>query len=103
MITVIVNFKLPDRMTREEIISKFEQTVQKWQDNQDLIRKNYLIDHDRRIAGGVYLWKEKIHADIWLGAEFRKMVKENYGEEPTFQYFETPIVIDNVASDITKD
>ena len=103
MITVIVNFKLPDRMTREEIISKFEQTVQKWQDNQDLIRKNYLIDHDRRIAGGVYLWKEKIHADIWLGAEFRKMVKENYGEEPTFQYFETPIVIDNITSEVTKE
>ena len=40
MITVIVNFVLPDRMTREEIISKFEQTTEKWSDNQDLIRKN---------------------------------------------------------------
>ena len=74
MITVIVNFKLPEGMTREEIVYKFEHTAQKWRDNQDLIRKNYLIDLDRGIAGGVYLWKEKIHADIWLGAEFRKMV-----------------------------
>ena len=103
MITVIVYFKLPDGMTREEIISKFEQTAQKWCDNQDLIRKNYLIDLDRGIAGGVYLWKEKMHAEIWLGAEFRKMVKENYGEEPTFQFFETPIVVDNIADDITKE
>ena len=87
MITLIVYFKLPDAMTREEIISKFEQTVQKWSDNQDLIRKNYLIDLDRGIAGGVYLWKEKMHADIWLGAEFRKMVKENYGEEPNISVF----------------
>jgi hypothetical protein len=52
-----------------------------------LIRKNYLIDLDRGIAGGEYLWKEKMPAEIWLGAEFRKMVKENYGEEPTFQFF----------------
>ena len=103
MITVIVNFKLPDGMTREEIISKFEQSAQKWRDNQDLIRKNYLIDLDRGIAGGVYLWKEKMHADIWLGAEFKKMIKENCGEVPTFQFFEIPIIVDNIAGDITKD
>ena len=103
MITVIVYFKLPDGMTREEIISKFEQNAQKWRDNQDLIRINYLIDLDRGIAGGVYLWKEKMHAEIWLGAEFRKMVKDNYGEEPTFQFFETPIVVDNIAGDIKKE
>ena len=103
MITEIVNFKLPAGMTREEIISKYEQTVPKWSTNPDLIRKNYLIDLDKGIAGGVYLWKEKMHAEIWLGAEFRKMVKENYGEEPTFQFFETPIVVDNIAGDITKE
>ena len=103
MITVIVYFKLPDGITREEIISKFEQTAQKWRDNQDLFHKNYLIDLDRGIAGGVYLWKEKMHAQIWLGADFRKMVKENYGEEPTFQFFETPIVVDNIAGGIMKD
>ena len=90
-------------MTREEIISKFEQTSQKWNDNQDLIRKNYLIDLDRGVAGGVYLWKEKMHAEIWLGAEFRKMVRDNYGEEPTYQFFETPIVVDNINRDITKE
>ena len=103
MITVIVNFKLPDNITREEIISKFEQTSKKWFDNRDLIRKNYLIDIDRGIAGGVYLWKEKMHAEIWLGAEFRKMVKDSYGEEPSFQFFETPIVVDNIAGDIKRE
>ena len=55
MITVIVYFKLPDGITREEIIANFEQTAQKWSDNQDLIRKNYLIDLDRGIAGGVFV------------------------------------------------
>ena len=68
-----------------------------------LILKNYLIDLDRGIAGGVYLWKEKMHAEIWLGAEFRKMVRDNYGEEPTFQFFETPVVVDNITGDITKE
>ena len=53
MNTVIVNFKLPAGMTREEIISKYEQTASKWRNNPDLIRKNYLIDLDSGIAGGV--------------------------------------------------
>ena len=103
MITVIVYFKLPDGMTREEIISKFEQTTQKWRDNRDLISKNYLIDLDSGIAGGVFLWNQKMHAEIWLGAEFKKMIKENYGGEPTIQFFETPIVVDNIAGNITKE
>ena len=103
MVTVIVYFNLPDGMMHEEIISEFEHTAQKWLDNQDLIRKNYLIDLNMGIAGGVFLWKEKIHAKIWLGAEFRKFVKDNYGEEPTFQFFETPIVVDNLTGDITKE
>ena len=103
MITEIVNFKLPAGMTREEIISKYEQTAPKWRNNPDLIRKNYLIDLDRGIAWGVYLWKEKVHAKIWHDAEFRKMVKDYYGEEPTFQFFETPIVVDNLTGDITKE
>ena len=31
------------------------------------------------------------------------MVKDNYGEEPTFHFFETPIVVDNLTGDITKE
>ena len=77
--------------------------TQKWLDNQHLIRKNYLIDLDRRIAGGVYLWKEKMHAGIWIFAEFSKMVRDNYGDEPTFQFFETPILLDNITGNITKE
>ena len=49
------------------------------------------------------MWKEKIHAEIWLGAEFKKMIKDNYGHEPTLQFFETPIVVDNHTGDITKE
>lgn len=103
MITEIVTFKLPERMTREEIISKYETTAPKWKVNPDLIRKNYLIDLDRGIAGGVYLWKEKSYAEKWHGPEFQQLVKDTYGAEPNFQYYETPILVDNRAGDITKD
>ena len=103
MITVVVNFKITAGITREEIINKFEKTVAKWSSNPDLIRKSYLIDPDRGTAGGICLWKEKIHAKIWHGAEFRKTVKDNFGEEPVLQFYETPIVVDNLAGNIVKE
>jgi len=102
MITEIVTFKLPNGTTREEVIANYEKTAPTWRENPDLIRKNYLFDADKGIAGGVYLWKEKAHAEKWHGPEFRKKVKEIYGAEPVSQFFETPIVVDNLAGEIAK-
>ena len=103
MITEIVTFKLPDGTTREEVFSAFDKTVPAWAENPDLIRKTYLFDAERGIAGGVYLWKEKTHAEKWHGAEYRKKVKELYGADPESQFFETPIVIDNRFGEVARD
>ena len=102
MITEIVTFSLPKGMSREEAAAKMEKTVSIWQSNPDLIRKNYLLDADKGIAGGVYLWRERAHAEKWHGAEFRSRIKEIYGSEPSSQFFETPLVIDNAAGEIVK-
>ena len=67
------------------------------------MRKNYLYDAEAGIAGGVYLWKEKAHALKWHGEEFRQRVKDLYGAVPASQFFETPIVVDNVAGELVRD
>ena len=59
MLTEIVMVKLPDGMTRDEVISNFEATATTWRENPDLIRKNYIFDAASGVAGGVYLWKKK--------------------------------------------
>jgi hypothetical protein len=74
-----------------------------WSENPDLIRKNYIFDPATGIAGGVYLWKEKAHAEKWHGAEWRKVIKELYDSEPQSQFFETPVVVDNVAGVIAVE
>jgi len=102
MITEIVMFTLPDGMTHEDVVANCERTATSWRANPDLIRKNYLVDVRNRIAGGVYLWKEKAHAEKWHGEEFRKMIKEMYGSEPKSQFFDTPIVVHNAAGAIVK-
>ena len=102
MITEIVTFKLPEGMTRDDLVANFEKTALTWNANPDLIRKNYLIDMGKGVAGGVYLWKERAGADKWHGQAFRDKVVEVYGSEPDIQLFETPIVVDNVANEIVK-
>lgn len=49
------------------------------------------------------MWKERAHAEKWHGETFRQKLKEVYGSEPEIQYFDTPIVVDNVAGAIVKD
>lgn len=102
MITEIVTFKLPEGMTHKDVMANFEKTASKWKANPDLIRKNYLVDAKNGVAGGVYLWKERAHAEKWHGEAFRNMVKEVYGSEPEIQFFETPIVVDNAAGAMSK-
>lgn len=102
MITEIVTFTLPDGMTHEDVLAAFEKSVPTWRANPDLVRKNFLFDAGNHIAGGVYLWKEKSHAEKWHGEEFRKRVKELYGSEPTSQFFDTPIIVDNAAGAVLK-
>ena len=103
MITEIVTFKLPAGTSREAVLSNYEKTAPGWAANPDLVRKYYVFDAERGVAGGVYLWRARADAEKWHGAEFRKRVKELYGAEPESQFFETPIVVDNLTGETTRD
>jgi len=98
MVTEIVTFAVPPDATRQGVLAAFEKTAPSWSQNPDLIRKYYVLDMERRIAGGIYVWRERLHALRWHGADFRARVRELYGSEPEFQIFETPIVVDNTDS-----
>jgi len=102
MITEVVTFKVPEGTTREEHASKSRSSALAWGENPDLIRKYYLFDPERSIAGGIYLWKEKAHAEKWHGAEWRAEIKKLYDSVPKSEFFETPIVVDNVTDEIVK-
>jgi hypothetical protein len=100
VITEIVTFSIPEGMSREDAVEAFEASAPGWSANPDLIRKNYLLDVEAGVAGGVYLWRSRADAQRWHGAEFRERIKARYGSEPTSVFFETPVVVDNVAGAI---
>jgi len=102
MITEIVIFSIPEEMSREEVITGFEANAPNWKANPDLIHKSYLVDIETRTAGGVYLWHTRADGERWHGEEFRQRILSKFGNEPRSQFFETPIVVDNVADEIVK-
>ncbi len=53
MITVIVQFKLPEPVTHNKAKEVFLSTAPKYQEVQGLIRKYYLLSEDGGTAGGV--------------------------------------------------
>jgi len=97
MIIEIVLFKLPVGTTREQYIARARESAPTWGANPDLIRKNYLFDAERGLGGGAYTWKSVADAQKWHGDAFKKRIKELYGSEPTFAYYDTPILVDNQA------
>ena len=103
MITELVTFKLPDGMTRQQVVDAFRKSVPAWSANPDLIRKNYIYDAANGLGGGIYLWKRLEDAKRWHGDAFRQRIIEMFGSEPKSVYYETPIVIDNSVKKVVED
>ena len=103
MITAIVQFKLPDPLTRDKAQEIFSSTAPRYREVEGLIRKYYLLSEDGGTAGGVYLWKSREDAEGLYTDEWKRFVIEKYGSEPTVTYFESPVIVDNLAGKILKD
>ena len=103
MITTIVQFTLPQPMTRDEARKVFQSTAPKYRGLPGLVRKYYIVADDGRTAGGVYLWNSRADAQAVYTDELRAFVTGKYGSPPSLSWFETPVVVDNLADAIIDD
>ncbi|MCG6881603.1 MAG: monooxygenase [Deltaproteobacteria bacterium] len=103
MIVTVVQFKLPEPITLAQAKDIFSSTAPKYRTVGGLIRKNYILSEDGKMAGGVYVWKSRNDAENLYDDQWRAFVMEKYGSEPTVQYFESPVLVDNVAGEIITD
>lgn len=100
MITAITTFNLPKPVTREEARGIFLSTAPKYRGVRGLFRKTYVLSDDGITVGGIYLWNSRREAEAMYTDAWRSFVREKYGTEPTVTYFESPVVVDNVAQEI---
>ena len=103
MITVIVRFKLPKMITRNQAHETFLSTAPKYRGMRGLIRKYYFISEDGKTAGGIYLWESREEADRVYTEEWMAFVREKYGTDPVIEYLECPVVVDNISDEIISD
>ncbi len=98
MITAIVSFPLPAGLTRDETAALYAITAPRYAAIPGLIRKQYLFADGR--GGGVYLWESRAAAEAAYGPAWRQLAIDKYGAEPSVQYFDTPVIVDNAAGSI---
>ena len=103
MITALVQFKLPQPVTREKAQEIFVSTAPKYRETPGLIRKYYLLSEDGGTAGGVYWWNSKKDAEGLYTKEWGNYIREKYGAPPSVTYFESPVIVDNVTNQIVSD
>jgi hypothetical protein len=100
MITVFVEFDLPDPVPADKAQALFASTAPKYQGIPGLLRKYYVSGEGGQSAGGIYLWESREQAEGFYDAAWFAMVRERYGAEPRVRYLDTPVVVDNVAGTI---
>jgi Putative mono-oxygenase ydhR len=103
MITALVRFKLPQPISREKAREVFSSTAPRYTEIDGLIRKYYILSEDGGTAGGMYLWNSQKDADHLYTDEWKQFIFDKYGALPSVTYFETPVIVDNVAGEITTD
>jgi hypothetical protein len=97
MITTLVQFELPASISLAEATRRFESSAPKYQNLHGLIRKYYIRSEDGRVAGGIYLWETRADAERVFNGEWRERVETLYGAKPAIAWFDSPVVVDNLA------
>jgi hypothetical protein len=81
----------------------FSCTAPKYREIKSLILKYYLFPQDGQTTGKVYLWHSRADAEQQCTDEWRRSILEKYNAEPTVQYFQNPVIVDNLNGEILKD
>ena len=103
MITTITQFRLQQPLSRDEARRIFQSTAPTYLGVDGLLRKCYLLSEDGLTAGGVYLWRSRADAEAMYTEGWREFVRAKYGTDPVVTYFESPVLVDNVAQEIVTD
>lgn len=96
MVTVIVNFPLPEGLSLEEFKSRMMQSVPRYEAMPGLIRKSYIVDGHRRVGGGAYTFESREAAQACFSQAFVEAVTAAYGK-PDIRFFDTLIQVEGGA------
>ena len=103
MNTSITRFPLPPGIPKEAVKKGFLEVAPKFKNPSGLLRKYFLISEDGKTGGGVYLWNSMEQARTFSEEVLRPMIRDKFHVEPSIEYYEAPVVVDNVTSQIIAE
>ncbi|MCK9514720.1 MAG: YdhR family protein [Ottowia sp.] len=103
MITTVVLFRMPERVSVAQARALFNSTAPRYLGMPGLVRKYYILSEDGQSAGGVYLWQSRADAERVYTHEWREFVRGKYGSDPELSWFSTPVLVDNTTGEIAVD
>jgi len=103
MITSITRFQLPTGVPTEAIKKGFLEVAPRFKQPPGLVRKYFLISEDGKTGGGVYLWRSMEQARAFSEGVLRQMIKDKFKVEPSIDYYDAPVIVDNLTSEIISD
>jgi hypothetical protein len=103
MTTSITRFPLPHGIPAEAVKKGFLEVAPHFKNPPGLLRKYFLLSQDGKTAGGVYLWKSLEQARTFSEGVLRQMIKNKFQVEPSIEYFDSPVIVDNLTSEIIAD
>ena len=103
MITAITTYRLPMPMTPDEARLMFLSTAPRYQGIAGLTRKYYYLSQDGKTVGGVYLWNSRAEAEAMFDDSWRASMQDKYDTDPSIEYFDCPVVVDNLTNEILSD
>ena len=99
MIFAIVTFKIDKNLTDSVLKEKFLETSPIYKDTPGLIRKNFICDTSKNLAGGVYCFTNMEKAKSWFDEDRIKWITERFSA-PDVKFYKNQVIVDNNTDEI---
>ena len=93
MIITIVTFNIDSKLTNSILKEKFLETSPIYKDTPGLVRKNYIHDTSKNLAGGVYCFDNMENAKNWFEKRVN-WITDRYSK-PEIKFYDNPVIVDN--------
>ena len=99
MIITIVTFKIDSELTDSVLKEKFLETSPIYKDTPGLIRKNYIYNTSKNLAGGIYCFDNMENAKSWFDEERVNWITDRFSK-PDIKFYKNPVIVDNNTDEI---
>jgi hypothetical protein len=93
--TVIVKYRIPVPVEREDVLDAFQQAVVQFAGLPGLLRKYFCYDEPSHTCHSVYLWDDEELARAFYDRKFIISILEKFDATPEWVFLDCLLVVDN--------